>query len=487
MISQELTLKTSQFEAALERVTKLVEAKSQRMQRSFRGSGSGAGGIMGGLGSGAAGLGRDLVGMAGLGSASAALVTLGTTVKSSLSWADDLSDLTLKLNESAESLQKVNFAANLAGAGGVEEIANSFIKLERALGDVENEKAAKALANLGLTAGQLAAMSLDEKILALSDAFQKARASGTGVADIQALLGKSSAELIPLLEQGSEALRNLFEEAPVLAESTVQEMARINDEFDKLILKAKSFTAEGVGMVARTGQFLLDAAGNMVLGDGLIESLDQATGNLINKEIAANLAANERNQSRKDQGQVQAEAAERAKQDAERAKQDAELERFAQEEAKASAELGKFRDERNAAAKKDRQEYQAARFETLTPEQQMEVMLDKIERATGKRTADESFIASAADVTAQLGDFQSATNLLGMLATVRGITSRIGGMDRAQAGEQGSMANLMDKIFGRENRELEAIAKNTNASKGTLDQIYQNLLQPPPRDTFDDY
>lgn len=483
MISQELTLTTSRFDAALDRVTREVEAKSQRMRRSFQGaSGGGAGGIMGGLGSGAAGLGKDLIGMAGFGSASAALVTFGATVKGSMSWADDLSDLALKLNESAEVLQRVDFAGSLSGIG-VEEIASSFIKLERALGDVGNEKAATALANLGLSAERLAAMSLDEKILALSDAFQKARATGTGVADIQALLGKSSAELIPLLEQGSEAIRNLFEEAPVLAEATVQEMARVNDEFDKLIMKAKSFTAEGVGMVARTGQFFLDAAENMVLGGSVRESLDQATANLINTEIEKIREAAQRDQKRRDQAREVGKAGEAGAE----AKQIDAADKAEEEIVKRREEDRKRREDEARERDAQRKDYQTARFETLTPEQQMEVMLDKIERATGKRSADESFIASAADVLAQLGDFQGATNLLGMLSTLRGITSRIGGMDRVQSVEQGSMSRLMDKIFGRENRELEAIAKNTNASNTTLDNIYQNLLQPPPRDTFDDF
>ncbi|MFK5283524.1 hypothetical protein ACI3PL_28515, partial [Lacticaseibacillus paracasei] len=81
-----------------------------------------------------------------------------------------ISDLTLKLNESADALQKVDYAAKLAGAGGVDQVGDSMIKLERALGDVENVKAAEALEHLGLTAEALASMSLDQKILALSDA-----------------------------------------------------------------------------------------------------------------------------------------------------------------------------------------------------------------------------------------------------------------------------------------------------------------------------
>lgn len=486
MISQELTLTTSQFEAALERVTKLVEAKSQRMQRSFKGAGSGGimGGMLGGIGGSIAGAGTDLLGAVGLGGGLTGVAMLG---KQALSYADDIADLTLALNDNAESLQRVDYAGQLAAGQGVQEIASAMLKLERALGEVENKKAAEALQNLGLNVQELQAMSLDEKILALSAAFQKARASGTGLADIQALLGRSAAELVPLFEQGDEALRAMFEAAPVVADATIQKMAEINDQFDGLILKSKSWVVETGGALAGINQFLGEFYAGILEGNGVGAALEQALLAQADRDVAGVQSVAERERKREENAKAQADARDGATASADDSKAMAAADKAEEEIVKRREEDRKRREDEARERDAQRKDYQTARFETLTPEQQMEVMLDKIERATGKRSADESFVASAADVAAQLGDFQGATNLLGMLSTLRGITSRIGGMDRVQSVEQGSMSRLMDKIFGRENRELEAIAKNTNASNTTLDNIYQNLLQPPPRDTFDDF
>jgi hypothetical protein len=150
---------------------------------------------------------------------------------------DEISDAADKMGESTDTIQRIKFAAEQSGSS-IDALSGGFIKLEKALGDVENSKARDALADMGLTAEQLAAMPLDEKLIAFSAAFEKAREKGTGVNDIMTLLGKSAADLIPLFSQGEEGIRAMLEDAPVLAADAVDALAELNDEMDALSAKA---------------------------------------------------------------------------------------------------------------------------------------------------------------------------------------------------------------------------------------------------------
>ena len=196
-IREELTLGLSGWKTNLDKArddVKRFHEENKRVSRSNASAG-GRGTGAGFMGSMAMGLGGQALGVLGI---AGGITGVTTAIKESLSMADDLSDLALKLNDSAEALQRVDFAGKQAAGVGVSQIGDSMIRLERALGDVENAKAAEALERLGLSASDLVAMPLDEKILAFSDAFQQARETGTGVADIQALLGRSAGDLIPL-------------------------------------------------------------------------------------------------------------------------------------------------------------------------------------------------------------------------------------------------------------------------------------------------
>lgn len=204
---------------------------------------------------------------------------LGAGIKSALQRADDLADLKVALGETAETLQRVDYAAQQAASVGVDKLADSMLKLEKNLGDIDNKNAADALGNLGVTASQLAAMPLDQKILTLSEAFQRARADGTGVKDILDLLGRSGTGLIPLLTQSKEAIEGMFADAPVVADELIDRMAILNDQFDGLVIKAKTSGVGVVGALSEVGTFLAD-----LVAEG---SLEKALLNFDDRQIDA--------------------------------------------------------------------------------------------------------------------------------------------------------------------------------------------------------
>lgn len=159
---------------------------------------------------------------------------IGVAIKATLGHFDEIGDAATRLGETPETIQRVARAAELSGSS-LEGMATSVLKLEKNLGDVENAKPAAILESYGLSVERIMAMPLDEKIVALADAFKKARDDGTGVYELQQLLGKSSAELIPLLEEGGDSLRSMYEGTAVVGNEAVYQMAALNDELDNVI------------------------------------------------------------------------------------------------------------------------------------------------------------------------------------------------------------------------------------------------------------
>lgn len=232
-----LRLNIAQYQAGLAKAkTQATKFKSD-LKRDSGGMGSA---MFGGIGMGL----RNL-----LPAASAAGAVAG--LKSILNSADDLADAAERLNEMPEVIQRVGFAAQQTSSVGIDGLVSSFTKLEKALGDTDNKAAAEALERYGITAQSLIAMPLDQKVLAIADAFTKARSDGTGYNDLTQLIGRSAADLIPLFQTGKTELEAMFAGAPAMANETVFAMAAMNDQIDAFFAKGKSNIAQflGVGLM----------------------------------------------------------------------------------------------------------------------------------------------------------------------------------------------------------------------------------------------
>jgi hypothetical protein len=368
-----------------------------------------------------------------------------------------------------------------------------MIRLEKALGDVENAKVAEVLERLGLSASDLTAMPLDQKILAFSEAFQKARETGSGVADIQALLGRSAGDLIPLFEQSGDALRGMFEDAPVLAEATVQEMAKINDEIDAMIEKAKSLGSRAVGGGINAAQFVGRYYAGLLQGEGFKGSLDVARGMEESEGAAFEQDAAARDLARTRAGIEQKWALERAgmqkladaeaewetdkarRADAQRQKEEQEAKRAADELAKKEeADLGRVK---------------GLRFDAMPVEEQVKSLTDQLKYSLGAFSSREEAL-SRIDQLIAAGLGTEALTAMGNLNQLQEISGRIPAGDMA-TGAAGSFAGLMDQIFGRgaPEQQLDEMRKaNTLAEDAsrTLDMILVKMDQTPAVSIFGD-
>lgn len=297
----ELTLGRSSFEKNWKRTVQDVRVGARQMKQETRGIGDG-------IGKGIKGAGREMMGLIGLGGG---LIGVMQGVKSSLQWADDMADLTQKLNESAVVLQRVDYAAQQAASVGVEQVAKAMLKLEDNLGDITNTKVSEAFDNIGISAKDLIGLPLDQKLLALSSAFQEARATGVGLADAKELMGRQAEELIPLLNLSQKALEDMFAAAPALADEAIQKMAELNDKFDGYVLQSKAWAAKQIDEVIEWGKIIND-----VVSTG---SIDTALVNSYERGVAADQARMSREEARK----ANAEAVEGARKAAEQEREEA--------------------------------------------------------------------------------------------------------------------------------------------------------------------
>lgn len=422
-IREELTLGLQGWKKGMDEARSDVRKLNRDIRQDMRAGGGG--GIGGRIGGGIASMGQEALGIMGLAGGATGLTL---AIKGALSSADDLADLSLALNESAEGLQRVDFAAQQAAGVGIDQVSKSLLRLERSMGDVESAKATEALESLGLSAAKLAEMSIEEKILALSEAFQKARETGTGMADIQDLLGRTAADLVPLFEQGGDALRAMFDDAPVMAEETVIMMAKVNDQIDAMVMKAKGLGANVIGKAFTGWQMAGDIVKNLYSGKSLNQSV-----------MDAGLAVGEEG--------AKARADMRDREDA-RKKQGANLAKTAED---------------TAAAKREK--------ELLDAEDKKEELIVK-ER---KERADERAKAEAAREKEQ--------------AKLAAEYEEVAGRMKGPAAEQGSFATLMDQIFGRgtPEQQLDEMkrANEINAElRKELQEIKKKMDEPPPKDTW---
>jgi hypothetical protein len=260
-VDAKLRLQISQFKSEYTAAKNHAKKESAEMRRE-------AGGVGESLTKGVDNLKARVAGMLG----GAAIVA---TMKGALTRADDLADLKIALNETADTLQRVDYAAQQTASMGVEQVAKAFLKLEKNLGDLDNTAAADAMDHLGLSAGRLMGMPLDEKLLTLSEAFQTARENGTGVTDLMDLLGRSGGELIPMLGQSKESLEALFADAPVMAEEMIDQMAILNDQLDGSIAKTKTGAGQVTGAWAAIGQFAGDVMSTGSVDDAMLAFADR--------------------------------------------------------------------------------------------------------------------------------------------------------------------------------------------------------------------
>ena len=198
--------------------------------------------------------------MKGLSMAAAAVTAaIGAATVKSAKWADDLTTMSKIYGISTEKLQMYSAAAELVDVD-VETIAKSHIKLEKSMAAAQNGTgaAAEAFAALGVSVtdsnGELRNGDevWNEAIIALGKLDNETQRDALAMQ----LMGKSAAELNPLIEDGGETYSKLAETMQkygleFIDDETLSKANEFNDSLDTIkAIGATTFQTLGTTLAA---------------------------------------------------------------------------------------------------------------------------------------------------------------------------------------------------------------------------------------------
>lgn len=193
------------------------------------------------------------------------LGALATGARKLFSEFGRVQDLSERFNTNAESIQRLANAARLGGSD-IESIATALTKAGMAATDVVtgNEAMAQTFERAGINARAFLDANMDEKLIMIAEAFNKANGDAVKVNSIIEILGtKGGANLIPLISKVDE-LRSNMESAAVATDETVRRLAEADDTLEKLGNNIKVYSANFLSFI----QEQMERVGGMLAGQG---------------------------------------------------------------------------------------------------------------------------------------------------------------------------------------------------------------------------
>jgi hypothetical protein len=157
-----------------------------------------------------------------------------------------IDDVAKRTGASAEGLSQLKYAAEQSGAT-LEDVEKGM----RKLGDVTTQaangskSAQEALAKVGVTAGQLSAMSPEDRLLAIVQGLSQITDPAERASVAMDVLGKSGANLLPMMEDGAAGVAAMMAEADALGLTLsgpqAEAAAAFDDAFAKLSATFSTF------------------------------------------------------------------------------------------------------------------------------------------------------------------------------------------------------------------------------------------------------
>jgi hypothetical protein len=139
---------------------------------------------------------------------------------------DRVAKLASRFGETTEAIQQIGGAAELAGAD-LEMVVKALTRIE-----IEARKGSDTFKAAGIAQEEFVGATSQRKLVMLAEAYQAAGSDQEKMLAIMQLLGNRAQDLIPLLKQGPDALRESMEGVPVVADQVVRSMEILNDTIE---------------------------------------------------------------------------------------------------------------------------------------------------------------------------------------------------------------------------------------------------------------
>jgi hypothetical protein len=218
----------------------------------------------------AAGIKQAFSGLGGLLVGGAALAGL----KSLMDDFDRVAKLATRFGASAEDIQRVSVAADLAGVS-IDTVARVLTKMSVAASEAGNgsKEMAEAFDRAGINAEKFKNAGFSEQLVMLSEAFNRARGDADATNQIIELMGtRAAGQMIPLIDN-TAALRAEMEGVSVASDDVVRKIEAANDRLTRLQNDSKVFFADVLEFLTdsseRIGSILAQGNGLLRLINGL--------------------------------------------------------------------------------------------------------------------------------------------------------------------------------------------------------------------------
>ena len=179
---------------------------------------------------------KGLAALGGIAEMGAKIFELG---KSSAEYGDLIERASKKTGIATDALQGLKFAAEQSDVS-FDQLQTGLAKLSRTMAEAQqgNKQVAAAFQSVGVNAANLKNMRVEEVLAKISDKFSTTEDGAAKTALSMQLFGRSGAELIPLLDQGSQNLDAMSEKAKglglVLDEAALKKSAEFNEELKEV-------------------------------------------------------------------------------------------------------------------------------------------------------------------------------------------------------------------------------------------------------------
>lgn len=173
----------------------------------------------------------------------------GAAMKSAIDRMDDMGKAAQRMGVGVENLSRLGLAAKLSDVS-LEQLGTSFGKLNRnmaAIASGDGGEAGRAFKALGISVTEASGKlkSGDVVMQELADRFSRMQDGAGKSAIAMAIFGKSGADMIPLLNGGAAAMRELGDEADrtgqTISESTARNAEVLNDNIARLYGRSEGF------------------------------------------------------------------------------------------------------------------------------------------------------------------------------------------------------------------------------------------------------
>lgn len=171
---------------------------------------------------------------------------------------DEVGKSSDKLGIATESFLSLKWAADQSGVS-FESLDKSLVKMSRNMSEAASgggKAVADSLKDIGLTAKELMQLSPEEQFSRIADGLNALPSEADRIRVAMDIFGKSGADLIPLLAEGSEGLKAFREEAEqmgiIFSREDAARMEEMNDQINKMTTSLGSLKIALLNMSAPT-------------------------------------------------------------------------------------------------------------------------------------------------------------------------------------------------------------------------------------------